>query len=65
MGSTAVIGEQLASVGIFAFSLAFAGDSPKSHAVDSDGLLCTDPSYEQFRASSVFLPLGQRNLRTV
>ena len=38
MGSTAVIGEQLASVGIFAFSLAFAGDSPKSHAVDSDGL---------------------------
>jgi hypothetical protein len=31
----------------------------------SVGLLCTDHSYEQFRASSVFLPLGQRNLRTV
>ena len=28
-------------------------------------LLCTDHSYEQFRASSVFLPLVQRNLRTV
>lgn len=37
--SAAVHGEHLANVGFFAFSLAFASDSPKSHAVDSDGLI--------------------------
>ena len=39
MMSAAVHGEHLANVGFFAFSLAFASDSPKSHAVDSDGLI--------------------------
>jgi hypothetical protein len=46
MGSTAVLEEHLAKVCFFAFSLAFAGDSPKSRAVDSDGLRAVKRSYK-------------------
>jgi hypothetical protein len=38
IGCTAVLRLRLAKVYFSAFSFALAGDSPKSHAVDSDGL---------------------------